>query len=309
MGAEITTKDKHIHKHRGDPGASIQPRAGYLPHNTFPPHKVLTFPLPPPPPCLPKGLTSPSKSGFLAGSSGGRLQRWELIGVGGTMVVVYSCVYKAGSFPREGTGWGLSLGAPQGPAGHWQGQWVAAPGTAPPTPEYVLCFLEWGPLFVSTPTTDGSGGLLAHLQAGGPHTQTHMQGPSARQGQCTLQVWVQVFPPRLSVAPCLLSTQRQMQGLANSHPVPQPRLHEHWSCICPRSRHGRHPSFPPLPLAHSGCTSKGGVMEGSAGQGRGNPEPSEGSAPWTGMALLAKQRWEVGGGERGACGRGWETHK
>lgn len=51
--------------------------------------------------------------------------------LGGGMKVVCSSVYKAGSFPREGPGWGLSLGTP--PAGHWQGQWAPAPG-APPTP-------------------------------------------------------------------------------------------------------------------------------------------------------------------------------
>ena len=94
------------------------------------PLKVLTSP----PPTAKKGLTSPSKCGIPAGSSGGRLWTWGLVGVGGMVVVVCSCVYEAGSFPREETGWGLSLRAPQGPAGPWQGQWAAAPGTAPPPP-------------------------------------------------------------------------------------------------------------------------------------------------------------------------------
>lgn len=165
---------------------------------------------------------------------------------------------------------------------------------APPTPEYLLCFLVWGTLFVPTSATDGAGRLLAHLQTRGPHTQIHMQGPSARQGQHTLQVWVQVLPPSLSVAPCLLGAQRQMRGLANSHPVPQLRLHEHGaSSVQSRGMADTHLSHH-LPLLSQAALvdHKGGDMEGGAGQGRGRPPPSEGAAHWAGMDPTPCGLWQ-----------------
>lgn len=108
------------------------------------------------------------------------------------MKVVCFRVHKAGSLPREGPGWGLSLGAPRV---------LQAPGrdnglqhlALPPPHEYLLCFLEWGALFVSA---------QAQLEQAssptcrdGDPTLRLMPGPSAGQGQRPLQAWVQVLPP------------------------------------------------------------------------------------------------------------------
>ena len=97
---------------------------------------------------------------------------------------------------------------------------------------------------------------------------------------------MQVLPPSLSVAPCLLGAQRQMQGLANSHPVPQPRLQEHGRAsvrgLGTADTHLSHQ----LPLLSQAALVErdveGGHVEGGAGQGRGRLWPSEGSARWAG---------------------------
>ena len=77
-----------------------------------------------------------------------------------------------------------------------------------------MCFASWsgGPrVFPRQPRLERR--LRAHLQAGTPHSgsQARARGPSGL---------LQVFPPRLR------GTQRQMQGPADSRPVPEPWLRE-----------------------------------------------------------------------------------
>lgn len=155
------------------------------------------------------------------------------------MLVVCFCVYRAGSFPREGTGWGWSL-EPPGSSGPWQGQWAAAPGTPHPR-----VFASW------------SGGSVCshgeHRWAGSPwHTcsrdraRAHRQGPGASEAAqpSGLAAGASSRPARGPRPP---RAQRQVQGLATSHPVPQP-----WPLDAgagPRLRRPRAGHTLPLPSA------------------------------------------------------------
>lgn len=222
------------------------------------------------------------------------------------MVVVFVCVYKAGSFPREGTGWGLSLGAPQGPAGCWRGQWAPAPGTPLPL-ALSTGFASWSPGRVCSrtnsswprppPCTPAGRGPSRGLTRSGPvlvrPVHPSALGADASSGQ--------------SVSPRPLGAQRQVQGPASSHPVPRPWLPKHGKCICPGSGRGRRWAFPPPPLA-----SLARLMEGPLREGMWRRVgPSEGSARgagWTPHVVFGacRGRGGKGGGERGAGGQGRE---
>lgn len=85
-------------------------------------------------------------------------------------------------------GTGLSLGAHQSPAGHWQRQWTPTPGT-PRSLECSLRFLEWGALVCFCVNRSWNGASLHTCRSGGPYTWASGQGPSARQ------VWRRCFLP------------------------------------------------------------------------------------------------------------------
>lgn len=141
-------------------------------------------------------------------------------GVGGIMVVVFVCVYKAGSFPREGTGWGLSLGVPQGPAGCRQGQWAPAPGTPLP-PALSTGFASWSPGRVCSRTNSSWPRPSPCTPAGrGPTRGLTRRGPVPARPAHPSALAADASSGQ-SVSPRPLGAQRQVQGPASSHPVPR----------------------------------------------------------------------------------------
>lgn len=135
-------------------------------------------------------------------------------------MVVCFFVYKAGSFPREGPGWGLSLGTPSpGSRRPLAGTMVSSTWHSPPA---VFALLPGGgALFVSAPTTAGVGGLLAHLQGWGtPHSGSHT-GPSASRARASSRAACRCF--LLSLPVCMLPQPPQ-------HPAPDGRPGEPTSC-------------------------------------------------------------------------------
>lgn len=80
-----------------------------------------------------------------------------------------------------------------------------------PQHEYLLCFLEWGALFVSPGATAGAASLLEHLQGQGLHSgsQARASAPFRSGCRCFLR---EEGAPSWRTRSSLLSTQQQVWG-------------------------------------------------------------------------------------------------